>query len=68
MALLTLVKRINGGKLPVSMQYHNIHSFKEEAILLCQCILETRQISNLFGSARFTIPLINFVNMNYAIS
>ena len=57
MALRTLVRSNYGGKLPVSIKYENIHSFKEEAILLCQSILETRRISHLPGSAHFTIPL-----------
>ena len=57
MELLTLVRRNYGGKLPVSIQCHNTHSFKEGVILLCQSILETRQISHLHDSALFTIPL-----------
>ena len=54
MALLTLVRGNNSGKLPVSMQCHNLHSLKEEAR---QSIPETRRTSHLFSSALFTIPL-----------
>ena len=59
MALHILVRRNYGGKLPVSIRCHNLHSFKEGVILLCQSILETRDISHLHGSALFTIPLKN---------
>ena len=51
------VRRNTGGKLPVSIKYQNLHSFKEGMIHLCQSILETRRISHLHGSAAFTIPL-----------
>ena len=57
MALRKLERRNYGGKLPVSIKYQNIHSFKEELILLCQSILETIRITHLHGSAHFTIPL-----------
>ena len=58
MALRTLVRRNNSRKLPMSMQCHNLLSFKEGVILLCQSVLETTQrISHLFSSALFTIPL-----------
>ena len=60
MALPKLVRRNYGGKLPVSIEYQNFHSFKEGFILLCQSILETRRITHLLGSAHFTIPLITF--------
>ena len=53
-----LVKRNYGGKLPVTIKYQNLYSFKEWIIHLCQTILETRQISHFHGSALFTIPLI----------
>ena len=43
-------------KLPVSIKYQNLHSFKG-LILLCQSILETRRITHLHGSAHFTISL-----------
>ena len=56
MALDTLVRRNYGGKLLVSIKCHNLHSLKE-VILLCQSILETRQISHLFSSAQSTFPL-----------
>ena len=46
-----------GGKLPASIKYQNLHSFKEWMIHLCQSILETRRISHLHGSAPFPIPL-----------
>ena len=57
MALHILTGRSYGGKLPVSIKCHDIHSFKEGVILLCQSILETKQISHLHGLALFTIPL-----------
>ena len=44
-------------KLPVSIKCHNLQSFKEVMILLCQSILEKRRISNLHGSALFTMAL-----------
>ena len=54
--------RINyGGKLPVSIEYQNLHSFKEVMIHLSQSILEKRRISRLHGSALFTIPLTNVI-------
>ena len=43
-------------KLPVSIKYQNLHSFKG-LILLYQSILETRRITHLHGSAHFTISL-----------
>ena len=52
-----LVKRNYGGKLLVSSKCHNLHSFKEGMIFLCQSIFEARQISHVHGSALFTIPL-----------
>ena len=55
MALHKLVRNY-GGKLPVSIKYQNLHSFKEGLILLCQSILETR-ITHLHGSALFTTAL-----------
>ena len=45
------VRRNYGEKLPVSIKYQNLHSFKEGMIHLCQSILETRRISQLHGSA-----------------
>ena len=54
MALLTLVRGNNSGKLSVSMRCHNLRSLKEEAR---QSVPETRRISHLFSSALFTIPL-----------
>ena len=57
MALRKHVRSNYGRKLTVSIKYENLHSFKEGVILLCQSILETRRISNLHGSALFTIPL-----------
>ena len=56
MALHKSVMKNYGGKSPVSIKYQNLHAFKEEMILLCQSILETRQISHLLGSMLFTIP------------
>ena len=60
MALCKLVRRNYSRKLPVSIKYENLHSFKEEVILWCQNILETRRITHLHGSAFFTIPLTAF--------
>ena len=57
MVLRKLVRRNYGGKLPVSIKYQNLHTFKEGLILLCQGILETRRITHLHGSARFSISL-----------
>ena len=61
---LRKLERINyGGKWPVSIKYQNLHSFKEGLILLCQSILETRRITNLHGSAHFTIPLRDQISL-----
>ena len=57
MALHKLERGNYGGKLPVSIKYQNLHSFKEGLIHLCQSILKTRRITHLHGSAHFTIPL-----------
>ena len=58
MALLKLVRRNYGGKLQASIKYQNLHSFKGGVIILCQSILETRIMSQLYGSPLFTtIPL-----------
>ena len=57
MALHKLVRRNYCRKLQFSIKYQNLHSFKEGMILLCQRILEMRQISHLHGSALFTILL-----------
>ena len=56
MALRKLGRRNYGGKSPVSIKYQNLHTFKEELILLCQTILETRRITHSNSSAHFTIP------------
>ena len=58
MALRMLVRGNYGGKPPLSIKIHNLHSFKEGVILLRQSILEIRQIFHLHGSALFTVPLI----------
>ena len=58
MALLIFVRSNYGGKLPVSIQCHNLHSFREGMNLLCQSILETKQLSHLFSSALLTVPLM----------
>ena len=55
MALRTIVNYC--GKLLVSIQCHNLHSFKEGVILLCQSIVETRRLLHLFSSALLTVPL-----------
>ena len=55
MALRKLERRNYGRKLPVSIKYENIHTFKEGLILLCQSILKTRRITHLHGSSHFTI-------------
>ena len=57
MALCKHVRRKYDGKSPVGIKYQNLRSFKEEVILLCQSILETRITSQFHGSAIFTIPL-----------
>ena len=57
MALRILVRRNYGGKFLVSIKCHNLYSFKEGMILLCQSIFETRRITHLHVSALFTIPL-----------
>ena len=57
MALRKLVRRNYGRKLPVSIKYQNLHSFKQGVIRLCQSIVETRRISHLHGSAPIAIPL-----------
>ena len=57
MVLCKLERRNDGGKLPVSIKYQNLHTYKEGLILLCQSILEPRRITHLHGSAHFTIPL-----------
>ena len=57
MALRKLERRNYGGKWLVSIEYQNLHTFKEGLILLCQSILEMRRITHLHGSAHFTIPL-----------
>ena len=36
---------------------HNLHSFKQGVIIVCQSILKTRRMSYLHGSALFTIPI-----------
>ena len=62
MALRKLESRNYGRKWPLSIKYHNLHTFKEGLILLCQSVLETRRITHLHGSAHFTIPLIQIWN------
>ena len=47
----------------MSIKYQNLHSFKEELILLCQSILEARRITHLHGSAHFTITL-RWINLS----
>ena len=61
MALRKLERRNYGGKWPMSIKYQNLLSFKERLILLCQSILETRRITHLHGSARFTISLNSLI-------
>ena len=57
MVLRKLERRNYGRKLPVSIKYQSLHSFKKGLILLCQSILEMRRIIHLHGSAHFTLPL-----------
>ena len=64
MALHKLERRNCGGKLLVSIKYHNLHSFKEGSILLFQSIFGTRRITHLHGSAHFTVPLSKLVYFN----
>ena len=59
MALRNLVRSNYGGKLPVSVKYENLHSFKE-LVILCQSILETQGISHLHGSALFYMAQLSF--------
>ena len=64
MALCKLERRNYGRKLPVSIKYQNLHTFKEGLILLCQSILKTRRITHLHDPAHFTIRLryLSFYN------
>ena len=55
MVLHQLVNRNHGVKLPVSIKYQNLHSFKKRVDSLS--ILETKRITRLHGSAHFTILL-----------
>ena len=57
MTLRTLVRINYGGKLPISIKCHNLHSFKEGVIVLCQSIIGARRISLLYDSLLFTVPL-----------
>ena len=57
MTLRTLVRINYGGKLPISIKCHNLHSFKEGVIVLCQSIIGARGISLLYDSLLFTVPL-----------
>ena len=50
-------RRNYGGRSLLSIIYQNLHSFKEEMILLCKSIIEKRRMPHLCGSALFTIPL-----------
>ena len=50
-------KEKHDERLPVGIKSHNLRSFKEGLILLCQGILETRRISHLFSSVLFIFPL-----------
>ena len=59
MALRKLERRNYGRKSLVSIKNQNLHSFKEELILLCQSILETKRITHLHGLDHLTIPLIH---------
>ena len=58
MVLCIFLRRNYGGMSPVSIKCHNNHSFKEGWILLCQNILEIRQMTHLYDSALFTISLM----------
>ena len=60
MALHKLERRNYGRKLPVSIKYQNLNSFKEGFILLCQSILKMRRITHSHGSAHLIIPLSLF--------
>ena len=60
MVLCKLERRNYGRKWPVSIKYQDLHSFKEELILLCQSILKMRRITHLHGPAHLTIPLSLF--------
>ena len=67
MALHKLERRNYGRKWPVSIKYQNLHSFKEQLILLCQSILEMRRITHLHGSAHFTIPLKTSAMLKFSL-
>ena len=62
MVLPRLVRRNYGRKLPVSIKYQNLHSFKEGMIHLHQSILEMRQISHLHGSVQSKLKSLAQVN------
>ena len=75
MTLRSLVRRNHGGKLPVSILCQNLHldwflydnglrheRVKDEVIILCLIIFETRRISHLFRSALFTKIIFGFLN------
>ena len=62
--LRTLVRRNCDRKLLVSIQCHNLNSFKDEVILLSQSILEIGRIAHLFSSVLFTIFTILLQTMN----
>ena len=51
MALHKLERRNYGRESPVSIKYQNLHTFKEELILLCQSILENKK-NNTFTRLR----------------
>ena len=57
MELCKLERRNYSRKLPVSIKYQNLRSFKEGLILLCQSILEMGRITHLHGSGHFSISL-----------
>ena len=57
MALCKLERRNYGGKLPVSIKYQNLHTFKEGLIFLCYSILETIRITHLYDPAQCAVPL-----------
>ena len=55
--MVILVTRNYGRKLLVRVKFHNLYSFKQGVIFLCQSVLETTQISDLYSSNLFTVPL-----------
>ena len=52
MALCILVRRAYGEKSQVSIKFHNLHSFKEGMILLCQSILYNLLKNKMYNTTK----------------